>query len=143
MVFILLIAAMLGFMPLATGIIPPLELANFKKTAIQTEAVVTEVQSTRIGSDDDGDNVYEYTVYVEFYLDDIRYTADFDVYTNQFGEGQTVSIYYNQDTPQNIRVDVSAFNYITNIIIGAVFTIIGLVGLIKTGRVIKRIKQEM
>lgn len=92
------IFAIIGVALIAAGIICLAKSENFKKTAVETEATITEIE---IYEDSDGDT--QYNVLVEFRADDEKIEGSLGYHVSGMKKGQTVQIFYNPNDPHDFK----------------------------------------
>lgn len=97
---------------------------QFMETATSTTATIIDITHNR-----DFDNNREGRVYIKYSVNSKEYIRILDYYTSSMQIGDEVTIFYQSDLPENIA-------YKTNIIViifailGTVFSLIGLVGIL-------------
>lgn len=98
---------------------------KLKRTAIKTEAVITDIETKR---DSDGDT--SYTVYVEFEANGEEYHGKSDFYHSGMYVGGTTTVYYNPEDPNHFKGSGNIFGSVMFVIIGSIFVAIGFGGLL-------------
>ena len=107
------------------GIVLGISDINFKKTAIETTATITNIYSH---TNSDGDT--DHTVYVEYTIDGVKYNEQLDIYKTNMQEGQSVQILYSPQNPQKISA-VSSGTFFFMIPFGAIFFLIGFIPIVR------------
>lgn len=102
---------------------------KFMKTAKETTATITRIDVSYDFNEDSNHDVY-----VEYAVKGKRYTGRLNEYNSGMYEGKNITIYYNPDNPKDFRGTSS--NLLSYIImgIGAVFTIISSMFIVKKVR---------
>ncbi|MBR2811989.1 MAG: DUF3592 domain-containing protein [Solobacterium sp.] len=102
------------------------ETRGFEKTT----AVITRIDETFTGYDDDNNPEYSYDVYVDYTVDGKEYSGMSDYYSGSYEEGKEITIYYNPADPTEIHGDAKNFG-IYMMIIGPVVSIVALILLLR------------
>lgn len=114
------IFAFIGIIIIVGGIFLQISNTNFKKTAIKTQAEITDIITRR---DSDGDT--SHIVYVEFEVNDIKYSGSLGSYSSSMYIGKSIDIYYNPLNPNNFKSSTSTFVGLFVIGFGMIFSLIG------------------
>lgn len=112
---------------------------KFMKNAKKTTATITRID---VSYDSDGDS--DHDVYVEYAVKGERYTGRLNEYNSGMYEGKDITIYYNPENPRDFRGTSSSISSYIIMGIGAVFTIISSVFIVKkvrTGGKSKKLKK--
>ena len=121
---IFLMFATIGVILFGIGIALFVSDKNFKSTAKETEAKITDIYTSR---DSDGDT--SHTVYVSYSIKGQEYSGRLNYYTSGMREGQNVTIYYDPANPGDFRGGGAAVALYILGIMGIVFFIVGFIGL--------------
>ena len=81
---------------IAAGIFIIVKQSYYVKNGIKTEAVITKIDKEYSDTNDDDTDI----VYVEFYVDGVKYSGRLDTYIISMKEGKKVKIYYMKDNPE-------------------------------------------
>jgi len=126
-----LIFAIVGAGFIIGGIAAAVSAADFRKTAEQAAAVVTNIH-TETYRNRDGKTKTSHTVYVEFFVNGERYVGTLDYYSEGMAAGKTVNIYYNPNNPGDFRSSGGgSLHSIFLFVFGLSFFLIGFVNLYK------------
>ena len=97
-----------------------------------TTGVIVGIEREWTGTDEDGFDQYSYTVYVDYEVDGKKYeNAKYPSYDSSMQKGDEVEILYQTANPENIAEGNLTGNAAIMIVMGAVFTLIGVVMEIK------------
>lgn len=99
---------------LTVGIVFLFTVAKYKKYGIETTATIVSIDYEY---DIDGDR--DYTVYVEYYVDDYQYVESLSSYNSSMSVGDRITVYYMEDEPSNVK-DLKTLQ-----IVGIVLTAVG------------------
>lgn len=83
---------------IAAGVFITIKQSYYGKNGIKTEAVITKIEREYSGYGDDNETM---NVYVEFYVDGVKYSGKLDTYIFSMKEGKKVKIYYLEDDPSD------------------------------------------
>ncbi len=120
------IFAIIGVALIAAGIICLAKSENFKKTAVETEATITEIE---IYEDSDGDT--QYNVLVEFRADDEKIEGSLGYHVSGMKKGQTVQIFYNPNDPHDFKsASEDIWIFAVLIVLGVPFLLFGFLPVI-------------
>ena len=120
------IFAIIGVALIAAGIICLAKSENFKKTAVETEATITEIE---MYEDSDGDT--QYKVLVEFQADDEKIEGSLGYRVSGMKKGQTVQIFYNPDDPHDFKsASEDIWIFAVLIVLGVPFLLFGFLPVI-------------
>ena len=102
---VFLILTLLGIGIILSGVSALADHSNFMKKAVETSAVVTNI----FKADDDDNEAYD-RVQVKFSVDGKEYKGELR-YRNAgaMSQGDTVTVYYNPDDPQDFRAAENSF----------------------------------
>ncbi len=120
------IFAIIGVALIAAGIICLAKSENFKKTAVETEATITEIE---MYEDSDGDT--QYKVLVEFQADDEKIEGSLGYHVSGMKKGQTVQIFYNPNDPHDFKsASEDIWIFAVLIVLGVPFLLFGFLPVI-------------
>lgn len=120
------IFAIIGVALIAAGIICLAKSENFKKTAVETEATITEIE---MYEDSDGDT--QYNVLVEFRADDEKIEGSLGYHVSGMKKGQTVQIFYNPNDPHDFKsASEDIWIFAVLIVLGVPFLLFGFLPVI-------------
>ena len=120
------IFAIIGVALIMAGIICLAKSENFKKTAVETEATITEIE---IYEDSDGDT--QYNVLVEFRADDEKIEGSLGYHVSGMKKGQTVQIFYNPNDPHDFKsASEDIWIFAVLIVLGVQFLLFGFLPVI-------------
>ena len=120
------IFAIIGVALIAAGIICLAKSENFNKTAVETEATITEIE---IYEDSDGDT--QYNVLVEFRADDEKIEGSLGYHVSGMKKGQTVQIFYNPNDPHDFKsASEDIWIFAVLIVLGVPFLLFGFLPVI-------------
>ena len=94
----------LGIMMLCGGIYLQYSVNIFFKTAVETTATITNIESYYSG----GDVMYD--VYIDYTINGYEYHSKYDLYYTGMNIGQEVVTYYNPDNPYENKSKSSNYN---------------------------------
>lgn len=115
------IAAVLGVALIITGTVWLAISENFKKNAVQTEAIITKIEKYK---DSDGEDSYD--VFVEFYTDDEKIEGSLGYHSNGMSEGDIVTVFYDPDNPNKFQNSSNGIMiFVILMIFGIPFTLVG------------------
>lgn len=92
------IFSIIGIVLIVVGSVWIIKSENFKKNAVQSEAIITKIDTFE---DIDGDT--QYNVLVEFSADDVKIEGNLGYHVTGMKKGQTVQIFYNPDDPHDFK----------------------------------------
>ncbi len=119
------IFAFIGVVFMIVGFIMKAEDARFKETALETTAVITDIEAyTR--RDSEGKKRTDYDVYVEYTIQGQTIREKINSYSSSMYEGQTITVLYSPDNPFDVRVDAGFSAHIVFIAMGGFFALLGL-----------------
>lgn len=119
-----LIFTVIGILVIIVGVFYNKSFMEFKKTAVETEATITEIYYY---SDSDGET--HGIVYVAFEVDGKMYQGELGYYSSGMYEGDVVEVLYNPQNPNDFKSS-SNFLGIFFIIIGLVFLVVGVIPMV-------------
>lgn len=90
-----LIILLTGFIFIAVALFIFVRTIKYETNGVKTDAVITDITTRYSGSDE------EYDVYVEFYVEGVRYAGKLNSYESSFYEGKSIVIYYMPDNPND------------------------------------------
>lgn len=97
-----------------------------------TTGVITGIEREWTGTDDDGFDQYDYTVYVDYEVDGKKYeNAVYPAYDSSMKKGDEVEILYKSSDPASIAEGDLTGSAVFTIVIGAVLAVIGAVMTVK------------
>jgi len=91
--------------------------AKFRETAVETEAVITKINTYRKNNTD---GEYYHDVYVKYTVDGDVYESRLNYWNSGMREGGTVKIYYDPDEPNVIVSDSTTLLLILSVSFGLV-----------------------
>lgn len=110
-----------GIILIVAGIVSQINTSNFLKTAIKTDAKITDIITSR---DTDGD--LNHDVYISFIVDGKTYEGRLNGYNSSMYTGGLTTIYYNPDNPNDfIGNDGTFFNCLL-IALGVAFATVSI-----------------
>ena len=118
--------ALVGLIVVAVGAAITASDQNFRRTAVETAAVITDIFRSR---DRDGDTTH--TVYVRFYVNDKEYEGQLGAWSSGMAEGQSVRIFYDPDNPQRFRSGSGFGINVFLFLFGGVFFLVGFIPMYK------------
>ena len=108
--------------------------ANFAKTAQETTATITRIE-TEYDTDSDGDTTITHIVFVKFEVAGKEYSGKLDFYSAGMREGGKVTILYDPDNPQKFRSKSGSKSAtIIMAIMGIVVLFAGFISIFNPGR---------
>ncbi|HOM02353.1 MAG TPA: DUF3592 domain-containing protein [Acetivibrio sp.] len=116
-----IIFAAVGLIPTIIGVILGINHFNFLKSAVKTTAVITKIDSYR---DFDGDR--HYNVQIKYFVEGEEYYDTLGYYSSGMREGKEITVYYDPDNPENVQSTGSMISDIVLVVIGLIFTAIGV-----------------
>lgn len=97
-----------------------------------TTGVIVGIEREWSGTDEDGFDQYDYTVYVNYEVDGQKYeNVKYPSYDSSMQKGDEVEVLYQSSDPTNIAEGNLTGNATIMIVIGAVCTLAGVVAVIK------------
>ena len=132
------IFVLIGIASIAYGITLIVGDMNFKKTAKETMATITEIQKSR-----DSEGNENHKVHVKFSADDKEYDGELGFWNSGMKKGQDVKVHYNPGNPWDFRGDAIPIGGLVVIPIGALFFLIGFAGFIVLYKQQKRNSQKI
>lgn len=116
-------AVVLGIVVIVFGVN---KLNSKKLYDASVTGVISGIEREWSGTDADGFDEYDYTVYVNYEVDGKKYeNVEFPTYDSSMQKGDEIEILYQSDNPQNIAESNIAGNAAIMIVIGSVFALIG------------------
>ncbi len=117
-----IVLMILGVVFIIIGISVMMSSVEFKKTAVQNTAIISNIESSR---DSEGD--LDYDVSVNYVVKGEIYTSKLNFYSSDMVAGKEIEIYYDPASPENIRSgrDI-AFEWVIPIF-GSVIFVIGFI----------------
>ncbi|MBQ6020856.1 MAG: DUF3592 domain-containing protein [Clostridia bacterium] len=123
------VAVVLGIVVLVLGF---KKLGSKKNYDASVTGVITGIEREWSGTDEDGFDQYDYTVYVDYEVDGKKYEGvKYPSYDSSMQKGDEVEILYQSSNPENIAEGNIAGNATIMIVIGAVAALAGLVMAVK------------
>lgn len=119
--FIFIIVAFIGFALFVYGLISVINFENYKKTAIQSKAIVKEVASTE-------NQVRKFPI-IEYDLNGANHAAVLNSYDTSLKVGQELNIYYTSEKPDEVVISKANIFYYLSPVIGAVVFLGSIVAL--------------
>lgn len=119
---VFVVFAIIGIGLIIGGIFSIKNSKEFMENAIETYAIITDIQTSR---DSDGD--IDHDVFVEFEVNGKKYDGELDSYTSGMHEGGTTLIYYNPNNPNDFRSSFSKFGGVILIVLGSIFSAVGII----------------
>jgi len=124
LLLIFVIFALVGFGIIIGGIAFYISDVNFKKTATETTAIITEISISR---NRDGDVTH--TTYVKFFVGGKVYNGILGEWRSGMAVGQDVTIYYDPDNPHIFHSGGVSIIALIMVPLGAIFFLIGFIPL--------------
>lgn len=118
-----------GTVLFAAGLLMYMSNQNFKKSAVQTESVITDINRYRNYNNTDSSGKYTYEVSVAFTVDGVVYEGLINEWNSGMYIGQKITVFYNPDDPWDFRTDSSLISFIF-IPLGLLCMLIGAIALI-------------
>lgn len=109
-----------GLLIIILGIYLNIENSKFMKTALQTEAEITNIATHR---DSDGDTTH--SVDVVFYVNGKEYEGELGAYSSNMYEGKTITVYYDPQNPNHFKSASSNIASFIMIPFGGIFFAVG------------------
>ncbi len=107
-------------------------LSSKKDYDASTTGVIVGIEREWTGTDEDGFDQYDYTVYVNYEVDGQKYeNVKYPSYDSSMEKGGEVEILYKSSDPTDIAEGNLTGNATIMIVIGAVCTLAGVVAVIK------------
>ena len=128
------VAVVMGIVAIVLG---ARKLATKNRFDASTTAVITGIEREWTGTDENGFDEYNYTVYIDYEADGKKYeNAEYPVYNSSMKKGDTLEILYVSSDPTQISEKNITGNAVIFIAAGAVLVLVGAVTEIKalTGR---------
>jgi len=127
------VLAAVGIVVIIIAIMHGIYIANFRETAMETTAVITEIHTySERHYDSDHDTVY-HDVYVAFEIDDKEYAGKLNSYSSGMKEGGKVQILYAPENPNNFRYSKKYYMVtVSFIFFGTIFALIGIIPLVQS-----------
>lgn len=123
------VAVVLGIVVLVLGF---KKLGSKKNYDASVTGVISGIEREWSGTDEDGFDQYDYTVYVDYEVDGKKYEGvKYPSYDSSMQKGDEVEILYQSSNPENIAEGNIAGNATIMIVIGAVAALAGLVMAVK------------
>lgn len=123
------VAVVLGIVVLVLGF---KKLGSKKNYDASVTGVISGIEREWSGTDEDGFDQYDYTVYVDYEVDGKKYEGvKYPSYDSSMQKGDDVEILYQSSNPENIAEGNIAGNAMIMIVIGAVAALAGLVMAVK------------
>jgi len=119
-----IIAIVVGIVVIVMGV----NRMNSKKLYdASTTGVIVGIEREWTGTDEDGYDQYNYTVYVDYEINGKKYeNVKYPSYDSSMQKGDEVTILYQSANPENIAEGNLTGNATIMIVIGAVFALIGV-----------------
>lgn len=111
-ILVLIIFAMVGLFLFLYGIKEVISFENYKKTAVQTTAIIKDVGSVE-------NQVRKFPI-IEYDLNGAKHAAVLNYYDISMKEGQELNIYYTLNDPDKIVLSKGNMMYLLTPIIGIV-----------------------
>jgi hypothetical protein len=97
-----------------------------------TTGVIVGIEREWSGTDEDGFDQYDYTVYVNYEVDGQKYeNVKYPSYDSSMKKGDEVEVLYQSSDPTNIAEGNLTGNATIMIVIGAVCTLFGVAAVVK------------
>ncbi len=108
------------------------KMSSKKNYDASVTGVITGIEREWTGTDEDGFDQYDYTVYVDYEVDGRKYeNVKFPAYDSSMHKGDEIEILYQSSNPENIAEGNVAGNAVFIIAVGAVLALIGIVTAVK------------
>lgn len=128
-----LIFGIIGATFLIIGIVMAVNHASFRRNAVETTAVITEITEYHSGDD------VRHTVHVRYEVNGITYDNTLNEYSSDMYVGGTITIYCESDNPQNVRGNVLGYLGVIFACVGGAFVAVAavliIVNLRKSGEI--------
>ena len=131
--FLFIFFASIGLLFTVLGIVLFFTQSIDKDDRVYTTAIIERIDRY---TDSDGDTSYD--VFVSYYVDNKEYIEELNSYTSSYYEGKEIEVYYDKNKPSRVRTDGFEFVFLIFSVVGLVFVIIGLSGII--GSILKKKK---
>jgi len=127
-IFILAASVIIGIATILAGAyLNAADTVNFKETAIETTATITDIHTSSQGGNRH--------VYVAFHADSREYRGELDYHRSNMYEGEKIQILYAPDNPRNFRsIEQDGKSNTTSAICGLVLLLLGGTGLASVSR---------
>ena len=97
-----------------------------------TTGVIVGIEREWTGTDEDGFDQYNYTVYINYEVDGQKYeNVEYPSYDSSMKKGDEVEVLYQSSDPTNIAEGNLTGNATIMIVIGAVCALVGVVAAVK------------
>ena len=97
-----------------------------------TTGVIVGIEREWTGTDEDGFDQYNYTVYINYEVDGQKYeNVEYPSYDSSMKKGDEVEVLYQSSDPTNIAEGNLTGNATIMIVIGAVCALVGVVAVVK------------
>lgn len=116
------IFALIGALIVFLGIKLHQSNVKFLETAQTTTAEIVDID---VEYDYEGES--DYTVYVEFVVDNQKYDGTLNQYDSTMFVGKEVTVYYDPANPENFKGSATKFTGYLLIGFGAIFTLVGVI----------------
>lgn len=120
-----------GLITILSGIGMFVSFLSFKSTAVETQAVITDIETSKTRSN--GKTNISHTVFIAYTFEGMQYDNMLGYYSSGMREGQAIKIYVDPESPTNIRSN-SLMAEILMIVVGLPFTILGMGFVVSTVR---------
>lgn len=112
---VLIIFAVCGLLLFLNGIRSIISFENYKKTAVETKAIIKDVGSVE-------NQVRKFPI-IEYDLNGGKHAAVLNYYDMSMKEGQELTIYYNTEDPDKIVLGKNNFMYLITPILGFIILV--------------------
>ena len=103
------------------------KLSSKKNYDASVQAVIVGIDREWTGTDQDGYDEYDYTVFVDYEVDGKKYeNVEYPGYSSSMQKGDKVELLYKSSDPTQIAEGNMSSNAVIMIIVGAVFAVLGI-----------------
>jgi len=115
-----------GLIFLIAGVFGQVNNTKFMKTAVETQAMITDIDVITKYDRFEDEVSEQHNVYVEFEVDGVKYSGELDSYHTGMRVGKTTKIYYQADNPNDFKSAGSSIIWIIFAVIGGVISAVGI-----------------
>ena len=129
-IFFPIIAIVVGIVVIVMGV---KNLNSRKLYDASTTGVIVGIEREWTGTDEDGFDQYNYTVYIDYEVDGQKFeNVQYPSYDSSMKKGDEVEVLYQSSDPTNIAEGNLTGNATIMIVIGAVCTLFGAAAVVKS-----------